>query len=104
MRIRDWSSDVCSSDLTGWGFCLLKGFPVHRWSEDETRLAYWGMGLHMGVARPQNKNSAILNDVGNARGTYYGKDARGYNNNGSEERLVGQECVRRCSSRCSQYH
>ena len=54
---------------TRWGFCLLKGFPVDRWSEEDTRLAYWGMGLHMGVARPQNRNSDILNDVRDAGGT-----------------------------------
>ena len=25
-----------------WGMCLIKGFPVDRWTEAETRLAYWG--------------------------------------------------------------
>ncbi|NYT38053.1 hypothetical protein ERD78_14310 [Allopusillimonas soli] len=68
---------------TGWGFCLIKGFPVDRWSEEEARIAYWGMGLHMGVARPQNKASEFLNDVRNAGGSYFGKDARGYNTNAS---------------------
>ncbi|SAI34750.1 Taurine catabolism dioxygenase TauD%2C TfdA family [Bordetella ansorpii] len=68
---------------TRWGFCLLKGFPVDRWSEEDTRLAYWGMGLHMGVARPQNRNSDILNDVRDAGGTYRDKGGRGYNTNAS---------------------
>ncbi|MBO9356292.1 hypothetical protein GG851_20070 [Bordetella petrii] len=80
---RDKLTGAVRATQTGWGFCLLKGFPVHRWSEDETRLAYWGMGLHMGVARPQNKNSEILNDVRDAGGTYYGKGGRGYNTNAS---------------------
>ena len=32
-----------------WGMCLIKGFPVDRWNEAETRMAYWGMSLYMGV-------------------------------------------------------
>ena len=68
-----------------WGFCLIKGFPVFEWSEADTRLAYWGMGMHMGVARPQNKASDILNDVRSVvdQSNYYGKGGRGYNTNAS---------------------
>ena len=40
---------------TGFGMCLVKGFPVDRWSEADTRLAYWGMSLYMGVGRTQNR-------------------------------------------------
>ena len=61
-----------------WGFCLVKGFPVNRWSEDDARLAYWGIGLHLGVARTQNKASDILNDVRDVGAEYY-KSGRGYN-------------------------
>ncbi len=61
-----------------WGFCLVKGLPVERWSEEDSRLAYWGMGLHMGVARTQNKASDILNDVRDIGAEYY-KSGRGYN-------------------------
>lgn len=64
-----------------WGFSLTKGFPVHEWTEAQTRLAYWGMGLHMGVARPQNMAGEFLSDVRNAGGEYYGKNGRGYNTN-----------------------
>ena len=66
-----------------WGMCLLKGFPVHRWSEDETRLAYWGMGLHVGLARTQNRASQVMNDVRDEGGTYRVKNGRGYNTNSS---------------------
>lgn len=64
-----------------WGMCLLKGFPVERWTEAQTRLAYWGMGLHMGVARTQNRASEIINDVRDAGGDYKVKGGRGYNTN-----------------------
>jgi hypothetical protein len=64
-----------------WGMCLLKGFPVDRWSEADCRLAYWGMGLHMGVARTQNRASEIINDVRDAGGSYKSTNGRGYNTN-----------------------
>jgi hypothetical protein len=64
-----------------WGMCQLKGFPVDRWSESDCRLAYWGLGLYLGVARTQNKASDILNDVRDAGGSYKVTNGRGYNTN-----------------------
>lgn len=66
-----------------WGLCLLKGFPVDRWSEEDAKLAYWGMGLHMGVARTQNPASQHMNDVRDIGAVYKGKNGRGYNTNAS---------------------
>ena len=64
-----------------WGLCLRKGVPVDRWSEDDAKLAYWGMGLHLGVARTQNPASHVMNDVRDAGAVYKGKNGRGYNTN-----------------------
>lgn len=64
-----------------WGVCLLQGLPVRRWTEDETRLALWGIGLHAGVARPQNAASEVMNDVRDAGGAYRVTNGRGYNTN-----------------------
>lgn len=66
-----------------WGLCLVKGFPVDRWSEDDAKLAYWGMGLHLGVARTQNPASQHMNDVRDIGAVYKGKNGRGYNTNAS---------------------
>ena len=33
----------------GRGFVFLRGFPVDRWSEDETGIVFWGIGTHMGI-------------------------------------------------------
>ena len=55
---------------TGFGMCLVKGFPVDRWSEADTRLAYWGMSLYMGVGRTQNRASQVMNDVRDEGGDY----------------------------------
>lgn len=64
-----------------WGICLLKGFPVERWSEEDAKLAYWGMGLHTGVARTQNPASQYMNDVRDEGAEYKAANgrSRGYN-------------------------
>lgn len=64
-----------------WGMCLLKGFPVDRWSEDDSKLAYWGMSLHVGVARTQNPASQYMNDVRDEGAAYKAANgrSRGYN-------------------------
>ena len=62
-----------------WGVCLLSGLPVREWSEADTRLAHWGIGLHVGVARPQNAASEVMNDVRDAGGAYQVRNGRGYN-------------------------
>src|SRR3546814_18621135 len=92
MRISDWSSDVCSSDLIDdtapyllgrfrQGVCDLGQCP--RRSEPD---AGWEAG-HAGdrLAQPM-------------RGSHVAKAVR------SEERRVGKECVSTCRSRWSPYH
>ncbi|MEH3087948.1 MAG: TauD/TfdA family dioxygenase [Xylophilus ampelinus] len=64
-----------------WGMCLVKGFPVDEWTEAETRLAYWGMSLYMGVGRTQNRASQCINDVRDEGADYKVKGGRGYNTN-----------------------
>ncbi|KAK7989385.1 hypothetical protein PG989_009700 [Apiospora arundinis] len=64
-----------------WGMCLVKGFPTDEWTEPDLRMAYWGMGLYMGVARPQNRASEVINDVRDAGGSYKTPGGRGYNTN-----------------------
>jgi hypothetical protein len=38
----------------GRGFVLLKGFPVDRYSLDEMKTIYWGLGVHMGQVISHN--------------------------------------------------
>lgn len=76
--------EAYASTQRGWGLCLLKGFPVRRWSEDDTRLAYWCMGLHVGTVRTQNAASEVICDVRDSGNqNYQGKGGRGYNTNKS---------------------
>jgi hypothetical protein len=64
---------------TAYGMCLLKGFPVDRWSVEDARLVNWGIGLNVGVARTQNRASQVMNDVRDEGGDYKVKNGRGYN-------------------------
>lgn len=73
--------EAFASTQRGYGACLLQGFPVERWSADDCRLALWGLGLHVGVARPQNKMSEVMNDVRDVGASYKVKGGRGYNTN-----------------------
>src|SRR3546814_5090128 len=74
MRISDWSSDVCSSDLpptAGSGPCRQPARPWAAWTSWSTARAAC---------------------------------ARGASKTRSEERRVGKECVSTCRSRWSPYH
>src|SRR3546814_8765331 len=108
MRISDWSSDVCSSDLSDsvitdvaadlvgpdvkFHSCKLnfkwsKGGEEVKWHQD---IQYW----------PHTNYSPLtigiyLDDVGPDQGPLAIR---------SEERRVGKECVSTCRSRWSPYH
>jgi len=47
----------------GRGFVLLRGLPVARWSEAETRIAIWGIGTHLGRPVGQDLAGSLLHDV-----------------------------------------
>ncbi|KAJ7268409.1 hypothetical protein C8J57DRAFT_1325080 [Mycena rebaudengoi] len=64
-----------------WGMCLLRGLPTDEWSESEARVACWGIGLYLGVARPQNRASDVLGDVRDTGKSYTAPGGRGYNTN-----------------------
>src|SRR3546814_7749402 len=84
MRIRDWSSDVCSSDLSAdrreRHLVPLQRRPL--------RVAALPLGLHRGQ-RGVRAPHAVLVEPPQER---------------SEERRVGKECVSTCRSRWSPYH
>jgi hypothetical protein len=47
----------------GRGFCLIRGLPIERLSERDAAFAYWGIGLHMGIAVSQNARGHLLGHV-----------------------------------------
>ena len=58
----------------GRGFVLLRGLPVARWSEAESRIALWGLGTHLGRPVGQDLAGSLLHDVRDT-GRPFGSDA-----------------------------
>src|SRR3546814_2387289 len=81
MRISDWSSDVCSSDLR-----LRLNLPVTR--------AFIDACVEAGIPENGDYNGASIE----------GASPLQFNTRRSEERRVGKECVSTCRSRWSPYH
>lgn len=65
----------------GRGMALVKNLPREGVTPDEFRLMTWAIGLHFGVARPQNKASDYITEVKNAGMNYRSPTGRGYNSN-----------------------
>src|SRR5215475_15147305 len=47
----------------GRGLVLVRGLPVARYTEDELRQLYWGIGTHLGTARYQNGHGELIGEV-----------------------------------------
>ena len=58
-RLRAWARALDS----GRGFLLLRGLPVDRWGDDDSALAFWGIGQHLGRPGAQNPQGDLLGHV-----------------------------------------
>ncbi|MGH7415902.1 MAG: TauD/TfdA family dioxygenase [Candidatus Rokuibacteriota bacterium] len=47
----------------GRGLVLLRGLPVKRYSDDELRAIWWGLGCHLGAAVQQNAHGELIGEV-----------------------------------------
>src|SRR3546814_1435486 len=83
MRISDWSSDVCSSDLPQTS-------------------GEWHRISALAVAENCGHLGGVARNVRRPQGLVTGH--RGQRRERSEERRVGKECVSTCSSRWSPLH
>lgn len=71
--------DKVNTDLSsGRGFVLLHGFPVDELSEEETQIAYYGLGMHLGMPVRQNSNSELLSHIRDDRMEQTGQIKRLY--------------------------
>src|SRR3546814_19057714 len=98
MRISDWSSDVCSSDLnfgTGTGGNIAVNATAGGTISTGNRLTAQAMGGSMSDTIRQSAGNGIGGNVDFLAdaGTIRAEDYR------SEERRVGKECVSTCRSR-----
>src|SRR3546814_12468400 len=107
MRIIDWSSDVCSSDLTkslrGGTLIMtpLRGADNEIYGMAQGNLAVGGLGVS---GADGSQVSVNIPSAGRIPGgaTVERAVATGFDR--SEERRVGKECVSTCRSRWSPYH
>src|SRR3546814_17428920 len=98
MRISDWSSDVCSSDLSHVGFAdpavieiiAMAGFDGAFIDMEHTVFDLQLVGEMIRVAELTGITPIVRVPENNAKR--------------SEERRVGKECVSTCRSRWSPYH
>src|SRR3546814_15617210 len=96
MRISDWSSDVCSSDLIGRTH-LMDATPLTLGQE----FSGYAIQVAYGIKRLQSATERLLQlaQGGTAVGTGLNAiDGR------PEERRVGKECFSTCRSGCCPYH
>src|SRR3546814_15832273 len=108
MRISDWSSDVCSSDLlnvTGADDVVRKVKEVFASLYNDRAIAY---RVHHGFKHEDVFLSAgvqlmVRSDCG-ASGVLFTLDTESGFRDRSEERRVGNACVSTCRSRWSPYH
>src|SRR3546814_12043268 len=98
MRISDWSSDVCSSDLTTEttptseaGYITVTGSRIRLPAAAESKEPIVVLDQEYIEARNLTNVADALNELP----IYQGR---------SEERRVGKECVSTCRSRWSPYH
>src|SRR3546814_18912065 len=96
MRISDWSSDVCSSDLIGWDLST-----AAIWRPKATQNIVLRLSAAALVSGDGFRD--LFDSLGGGR-TYYSILANAILTYRSEERRVGKECVSTCRSRWSPYH
>ena len=53
------------------GFCLLRGVPVHRYTDADLRLVHWGLGRHLGVPVPQDATGHLLRPADAGRADFH---------------------------------
>src|SRR3546814_16646690 len=106
MRISDWSSDVCSSDLDHIGDLIERSLPEFHHRSFSQRGAWCHLGYfalviaHVWmVGREGPRTERKLGEVGALVRPKCCRYVRR-----SEERRVGKECVSTCRSRWSPYH
>lgn len=73
-RIVEWRRTI----RRGRGFVLIRGIPTSEWTESQSALFFWGLGLHLGIPGAQNAQGDLL---GHVRDEHTAADVRFYRTN-----------------------
>src|SRR3546814_19028296 len=98
MRISDWSSDVCSSDLEGKNKVGPSLYDVIGRAPASVEGFSYSTAMEEFAAGHVWDEATLSSYLESPRGVVKGTKIR------SEERRVGKECVSTCRSRWSPYH
>src|SRR3546814_19149250 len=108
MRISDWSSDVCSSDLDSAPLVAAMGHPLRDVRPFQRRILHLGPPATPALDLPAR---LLIQFAGLRAQPFRADPPRRRQQMGvvvamvrSEERRVGKECVSTCRSRWSPYH
>jgi hypothetical protein len=95
--IAEWRREI----RHGRGFVLIRGVPVGEWTEAQSELFFWGLGLHLGIPGAQNPRGDLLGHVRDERTT---GDKRFYRTNKALDvhcdaaDVVGLLCLQKAKS------
>lgn len=84
---------------SGRGFVLLRGLPVEKYTADDLRLLYWGLGIHLGTPISQNGLGELISEVTDRGYDRSVENVRGYTTRGGQNPhtdhgdVVGLLCV-----------
>ncbi len=108
LRREDFPLGVLADSVERWldelergrGFLLVRGVPVERYGEGDATLAYWGLGLHLGMPVSQNAAGDLLGhvrDLGLDRRDptvrlYKTREQLGFHTDGAD--VIGLLCLR----------
>ncbi|MGI9355655.1 MAG: TauD/TfdA family dioxygenase [Rhizobiaceae bacterium] len=88
----------------GPGLALIRGLPVDRLTTFETAAIYWGIGRHLGEARPNNPQGDMLGHITDLGKTQSDPKSRGYQTREAMDYhcdqcdIVGLICIRTAKS------
>jgi Taurine catabolism dioxygenase TauD, TfdA family len=72
--VADWIDEI----EDGRGFVLIRGLPVEDYTAAEARMAYWLLGLQLGLPTSQNAAGDLVADVRDTGSDYNRPAVRGY--------------------------
>lgn len=88
----------------GLGLSLIKGLPVQSMDLIDVATIYWGIGLHLGVATPNNPDGDMLGHITDLGKTQSDPNSRGYQTREAMDYhcdqcdIVGLICIRTAKS------
>lgn len=90
--------------LHGPGVCLVRGLPVSKYGLEDSAIAFWVIGVNMGLPVSQNAKGHVLGHVANLGLNYADATVRGYQTNArlpyhtDASDIVGLLCLREAKS------